>query len=246
MKNFSHLLFDEVYTYDKIVSTSKQAEKLIRNQNVQGNFLVIAAKQSGGIGRNRNHWFSPEGGIWLTTALYGLQTPPSIPLFTGICIHKTLCSTFPNLASKLTLKWPNDIYLENRKLSGILSQKMEAFNYHLLGIGLNSNICELPEDLKENAISLRSVLKREIDNRDLIIKLFDLIASDLPEFVENNFDSSYFNQHSFLNGKQIVLDTDFDRYAGKCKGVNKDGALLIELKSGMIQPFYAGTVLNWK
>jgi len=55
----------------------------------------------------------------------------------------------------------------------------------------------------------------------------------------------YFNQHSLLKGHQIELNTDFDIFRGKAKGIDKNGALLIELKPGMIQPFYAGSVISW-
>ena len=58
-------------------------------------------------------------------------------------------------------------------------------------------------------------------------------------------DVKYFNQHSLLKGLNIELDTDYDKFKGKAKGINKNGALLLEIKSGMIQPFYAGSVINW-
>ncbi len=74
---------------------------------------------------------------------------------------------------------------------------------------------------------------------------FDNFASELPRFVEGELDIKYFNKNSLLKGLQIELDTDFDVFRGKAKGLDKNGALLIELKPGMIQPFYAGSVISW-
>ncbi len=245
MKNFQHPLFDEIYFYDKLISTSKQAEKMIREQTAQGNFLIIANEQSGGLGRNKNGWYSPPGGIWFTAALYGLSVPASLTIFTGICLHKAICEVFPLLQNRLQIKWPNDIYLDQRKLGGILSNQLENAKYHLLGIGINSNNLDFPDDLKETAISLKKILSCESDNKEIICKFFDIFAAELPDFIEGNFDLKYFNEHSFLKNKEITLDTDYNRFSGKCKGLNKNGAILIELKPGMIQPFYAGTVVDW-
>ena len=245
MKTFQHPIFDEVYFYEKLNSTSKQATKLIEDQTGQGNFLIIANEQTGGIGRNQNHWSSPLGGIWMTAALYGLSVSSNLTIFTGISIHKALCELFPAIHENLKIKWPNDIYLKDKKLVGILASHNQAEKYHLLGIGLNSNVENIPEEISETAISLSQFLQQEIENEKLITKIFDNFASELPEFIEGNLDIKYFNQHSLLEGKEILLDTDFDQFEGICKGINKSGAILIELKSGMIQPFYSGTIINW-
>jgi BirA family transcriptional regulator, biotin operon repressor / biotin---[acetyl-CoA-carboxylase] ligase len=245
MKNFQHPLFDEVYHYEKLISTSKQATKLINNQTAQGNFLIIANEQSGGIGRGKNTWSSPLGGIWMTAALYGLSVSSNLTIFTGICIHKALCELFPEFGTDFEIKWPNDIFLKNRKLCGILASHNQSDKYHLLGIGLNSNVEQYPEVISETAISLSDFLQKEVENEIIIAKIFDKFAADLPEFIEGNFDLKYFKQNSFLKGKEIILDTDFDQFSGLCKGINKSGAILIKLKSGMIQPFYAGSVLSW-
>jgi BirA family transcriptional regulator, biotin operon repressor / biotin---[acetyl-CoA-carboxylase] ligase len=245
MKDFQHPLFDETYFYKKKISTSKQAIKLIKDQMAQGNFLVVANEQTGGIGRGKNSWSSPPGGIWMTAALYGLSVSSNLTIFTGICIHKALCELFTKIEDELKIKWPNDIYLNGKKLCGILSSHNQASKYHLLGIGLNSNIDTFPTEISNIAISLSAYLKEPVNNESIMTKIFDNFAEDLPEFIEGNFDLDYFKKHSFLKGKEIVLDTDFDQYSGLCKGINKNGAILIELKPGMIQPFYAGSVVSW-
>ena len=245
MKDFKHPLFDEIYYFDKIKSTNLKAKKLIKDGTVRGNFLLISRIQSGGIGRNQNCWFSPDGGIWITVGLYGLTVSSNFTIFTGICIHKPLTELFPEIKSNLKIKWPNDIYLNNKKLCGILSSNLQAEKYHLLGIGLNSNVCEMPFELDDIAISLRKELDHDIDNKVLVTKIFDNFASDLADFIEGKLDVKYYNEHSLLKGRTIELDTDFDKFTGIAKGINKSGALLIELKPGMIQPFYAGTVISW-
>ena len=245
MNNFSHPFFDDVIYFNKLDSTSKRAEKFIKTNEAQGNFLVIANEQSSGIGRKKNSWFSPKGGIWITAAIYGLSVESNLTIFTGICIHRALIEIFPDLKNKLKIKWPNDIYLSDKKLCGILSKHLTARKYHLIGIGLNSNVVAFPDELADTAISLQKELRTDVENTEVMRKIFDIFSENLPNFIEGNLDVKYFNRYSLLKGKKVELDTDFDRFSGIAKGINKSGALLIELKHGMIQPFYAGTVVSW-
>jgi len=245
MQGYRHRLFDENYFFKKINSTNTKANKLIKDGIATGNFLVAAAEQSGGLGRNKNGWESPLGGLWLTAGMYGLTVESNLTLFTGNCIHKALCALYPELAEKLKIKWPNDLYYEERKLCGILVTAIPAKKYHLLGIGVDTNILEFSEALEDIATSLQLELEREVSNQDVASAIFDVFANELPDFIEKGLDSKYFNQHAFLTNRQIELDTDFASYTGLYKGINSKGAILLELKQGMIQPFYAGSVVKY-
>jgi len=245
MKNFSHALFDEIINYKKIGSTMNEANRLLKGQLISGNFLLIAEEQTSGIGRKKNFWFSPSGGIWITAGLYGLSVESSLTIFTGICLHKSLCDIFPELRKELKIKWPNDIFFQSKKLGGILTNYLQFFRYHLIGIGLNTNIEKIPAEISETAISLQIVLERKIDNEKILKKFFDIFASELPSFAEGTLDKDYFQRYSFLQGRKIVLDTDFDKFSGIVRGIDKKGALFLELKPGMIQPFLTGTITKY-
>lgn len=245
MQGFRHRLFDENYFFKKINSTNTRANKLIKDGIAAGNFLVAAAQQTGGLGRNKNGWESPLGGLWITAGLYGLIVESNLTLFAGISIHKALCTAYPELKEKLTIKWPNDIYYDEHKLCGILVTAVPAKKYHLLGIGINTNILEFSEELEDIATSLQLELEREVSNQDVATAVFDVIAEDLPEFIENGLDHNYFNEHALLTNREVELDTDFASYRGMYKGINRKGAILLELKPGMIQPFYAGSITKF-
>ena len=245
MQGYRHRLFDENYYFKKISSTNTRANKLIKDGMATGNFLVAAAEQSGGLGRNKKGWESPLGGLWMTAGLYGLNVDSNLTLFTGNCVHKALCKMYPEIAENLTIKWPNDIFFDESKLCGILTTAVPAKKYPLLGIGVDTNILEFSEDLDEVATSLQLELEREVSNQDVASAIFDVFADELPEFIEKGLDSKYFNQHAFLADREIVLDTDFASYKGLYKGINSKGAILLELKPGMIQPFCAGSIVSY-
>ncbi|MCD4829720.1 MAG: biotin--[acetyl-CoA-carboxylase] ligase [Candidatus Cloacimonetes bacterium] len=238
-----HALFDETIVLGKTASTQKDAEKRIREGDVQGNFLVVATEQSGGRGRGDNRWHSPQGGLWMTMALYGLSVPPSLTLFCGVCLQQAMAPLLPAEAS-LRLKWPNDIMLDGRKLAGILSAHLAHKRYHLLGIGVNTNVASFPQALADGATSLSIATGDVVDNDALMLRFFDIFAAELPRFIDEGFAPwvEEYRERCFLSGKRVSLQSEFAGHEGISRGINRHGALLIELEGGMIQPFYAGTV----
>lgn len=243
--NFSHPFYEDVFHFKHIHSTSQKAEQLIRNKEASGNILVIADTQTGGIGRNKRRWVSPEGGLWFTSGIFGLSVASKFTIFTGIVLHKTLISLYPQMANHLKIKWPNDLYLNDRKVAGILSSYLPRHRYHFLGIGINTNIEKFDEKLDNIPISIRNFLGVDIDNMALLSHFTDLFSATLPDIVEDILDIEYYNKNSLLKGSNVVLDTDFDQYQGKMIGISKEGAILLEIKPGMIQPFLAGSIVDF-
>ncbi|MDD3051125.1 MAG: biotin--[acetyl-CoA-carboxylase] ligase [Candidatus Cloacimonetes bacterium] len=237
--------FDEIIHLEKTGSTNDYARELIINKMVTGNFLVISDEQHLGRGRNEKFWYSPKGGIWMTSALKNLPEDLNITIFTGTVIHKSLVTLFPELKDSLKIKWPNDIYLDEKKICGVLSHHLGAFSYHLIGVGINSNISQMPDEVSDIATSLASLTNREFDNSVIIDSIFEIFFSELPLFIESGLAQAvdYLSKFNFLEDKEIILDTDFQKFSGIVKGFNKQGAILLELRSGNIQPFYAGSVI---
>ncbi|HCX73234.1 MAG TPA: biotin--[acetyl-CoA-carboxylase] ligase [Candidatus Cloacimonas sp.] len=245
MPNFEHSFYDEIYTYSSLNSTNKQAEKLIKQRSAVGNFLILANEQTGGRGRRSNRWFSPVGGLWFSVGLYSLNVNSSLSVYAGICMHKVLQDMFPEQEFKL--KWPNDLYCNGKKVGGILTQYLDKYKYHIVGIGLNTNFTDLEEEITDLATTLRRETAKEIDNTTILTKFSDIFAMNLPELMETGkLDAAYFNQFSLLKNKKITLDTDFDKFTGVSKGINKKGAILLEIAPAMVQPFYAGTISEFE
>ena len=238
-----HPLFDEILHVERTNSTMRDAEVRIRDGLAQGNFAVVATEQSGGHGRGENHWHSPPGGLWATLALYGLSVPPSLTLFVGVCLHRAISPLLPAGAC-LQLKWPNDLMLDGRKLAGILTTQMSHKRYHLIGLGVNTNLPTMPGVLASQAASLQLATGAAVDNEALLRAFMDNLAEGLPLFIDQGFDPwlEHYRQHDYLCGKHISMKSEFSAHEGLARGINRSGALLVELPGGMLQPFYAGTV----
>ena len=242
MKDFSHPFFDEIYFFNTLKSSFKKAESMIKNYQVNGNFLIIANKESSSVGRDKNIWYAPLGGLWFTIGLNGFKFGNELTIFMGEVVHQTI-KDYLSIKNQLFLKWPNDIYYQNRKLAGIITHHLPFFDYYIVGIGINTNI--YPNELKDTSISLKEITDREIDNKMFLNKFCDNLYEKLPIFMENGLDHNYFNEYSLLTGRQVTLKTVFDTFSGTVLGINKKGALLIKLPSGIIQPFYSGSIVEF-
>ncbi len=243
MSDFEHPFFDEIIHLNRIGSTTSKADSMVRNRQVQGNFLIYADEQSAGKGRRGTSWHSPEGGIWMTIGLYGLEASSNFTLFTGVCVHQALKRFIEDGDPKI--KWPNDIMLKDKKICGIHTEHISFHRYHLIGIGINVNNTEFPNDLDDIASSISIQTGIEHDRIEIMRAFFDTFASKLPEFIEFGWEKflPYYRENCYLKGKNIAIETPFKRFEGTVVGINKEGALLLKLDNGMIQPFYSGTVM---
>ncbi len=241
-----HPLFDEIIHKNKLNSTSTYALSLIKDNMIKGNFVIIADEQSAGSGRKKNLWHSPLGGLWFSLGLYNVIQDSSITLLMAVLIHQTIIDIYPSLKNHLKIKWPNDIMLEDRKVCGILTSYYSWAKYLICGIGIDTNISEMPLELSNIAVSLKDYLNIEINNSFLMKAFLDKLYLQLPVFVEHGFQEyqNYYNQFDYLKDRFISLDTEFQIFRGRVLKINKKGALILELDENIIQPFYSGSVVE--
>ncbi len=194
------------------------------------------------MGRGKNVWISPNGGLWFTLGLFGMPISSNLTIFTGMILHKMISNLDEELALHLKIKWPNDLYFKDKKIVGILSNYMSNFKYHIIGCGINSN--NSISKIELNAISISEILGKEVSNSQILYSFLTSFFQELPIFIENGLDLSYYSEYDYLRNKNISISTDYEIYSGKCKGITRDGAILLQLPNGSIQPFYAGSISN--
>lgn len=130
---------------DEVDSTNLHARRLIESGD-RGPFAVRARVQHAGRGRLGRSWASPEGGVWLTVAHPTLRSPTDcepLPLLAALVVHGSIESLLPTEhRGALRIKWPNDILHAERKLAGILCERVTAGGaaWTLVGVGLNADI----------------------------------------------------------------------------------------------------------
>ena len=146
--------------YENIDSTNTEAKRLIRTkENIENGSIIISETQYSGVGKLNRAWYSPpKVGLWFSIILNLNSIKAEISKIT-LLAGAAVCSALRNLNINAEIKWPNDIYLNDEKLGGILCERVfsKAKNdYVIIGIGLNVNTREenFPEELKDYATSI--------------------------------------------------------------------------------------------
>lgn len=235
-KNVEYL--DEVSsTNDYALSAYEAGQKLPA--------AYFARSQFAGRGRFNRSWSSPEGGFYASLILPASEKDPStLSLISAYSVHQALYGIFldkrrPELISRISLKWPNDVYLDDKKLAGILLEQHGGAL--VIGIGLNNRRSGNPEPIKSSFGSEAKVREAAyLDDLELEIEFRDLAAAILAHFelAYRNWTErgvapyiKRFEKFELSMGKYVYI---LDAYSGETKhegyvrGIGLDGALLLD------------------
>ena len=230
-----------------IDSTNDYLMRRLPNQLSTGQ-VCLAEFQSAGRGRRGRQWISPFGSqIYLSMYWYleqGLSAAMGLSLVTALAVSDAVKA---HSGVQVQLKWPNDIYLDGVKLAGILidleGQALEP-SHCVIGIGLNLHMPEESGKLIEQKwTDLQSHSKVDIDRNTLSAQLINSLRHRLQQYQQTGLTAMIEEWHThdvFLN-KRVKLITGERITQGICRGVNNQGALLLEV-NGQVKPIYGGEV----
>ncbi len=206
--------------------------------------IVMAKNQRAGKGRRGNIWISTEG-MALFTFLVKKRVDKAeeaymkLPLLAGLAVIRAL-----QRRKKIhyQLKWTNDIYLQDKKLAGILVERRE--NDFFIGIGINVNNA-VPIEIKNIAISLQEVYQEKIEIESLILSIVEECRKLLEEYFAGNWKNilQEINAISYLQGKKIGLRAGNLFVQGIVQRIDENGELEILSKEGL-QSFGMGEVVK--
>ena len=234
--------------FDDIDSTNIKAKELAQ-KDIEDGSIIISEKQTLGSGRFNRKWFSPLGGLWFTLVLRPNIPPTEAPKITQIAaasIYKTLRDFNINT----TIKWPNDILLNDKKLCGILAEMkcdMDRVHYLILGIGMNINIDEnaFDESVKSIATSLKLQYDKQFERREILAAFLNHFETLYNKFVYN-FDLSetisICREHSNIFGKQAKLITYNTEEIVTCISLSDAGDLIVKDSNGNEKSVLAGEI----
>lgn len=242
----------EIYYYREADSTNIRAKDLFR-QGASHGALIVAEHQTQGRGRLGRVWESPEGeAIYMTTLLKPKVHPSDASMLT-LVMALSLAKTFQDLygleagEEGVQIKWPNDIVLKKKKITGILTEMsadMDTVHYVIIGSGVNMNNTRIPEELQEKAGSLFLGTGKKLKRSQVIGKAMDYFEQDYEKFlICHDLKLLKEDYEKFLVNKDAqvrVLDPKGE-YTGIAKGINSKGELLVE-KDGKMITVYAGEV----
>ena len=235
--------------FRELGSTNDTALAAGRQADLQTPFLVLAERQTAGRGRGANRWWSADGALTfsLIIDLQGPQFPadrlPLVSLAAGLAIRNALAATAPD--RDFVLKWPNDVHLEDRKLSGILVETAPSASGRIaigVGINVNNSFASAPVELQATATSLADATGLRFDRTAVLMSAINEMQSRVQRLGRDvSLIVDEWRGHCLLDGRAIQLHVGTRTVAGCCRGIDDDGALLVETAQGT-QRFMAGVV----
>lgn len=222
--------------FDKLTSTNDFAIKLLKKMQPPDGTIIDTQHQTRGRGQLNATWVAdPIKNITLSTIIY----PHFLPLDEiyylnkAICVGVALCIE-EFVGGRVSIKWPNDIYVEKAKIAGILIQNSimgKSLLHSVLGIGINVNQTTFPQTF--SACSLKTVLKKDIACNDVLLKLVEYLQTvynemDLQSYqlIDRWYHQRLLGLNQELSFKEIDTDTNLN---GRIIMVDKLGKIHINV-----------------
>lgn len=208
---------------------------------------VVANEQTGGRGRFQRKWISPKDVNLYITFYFTLPTH-----FPGVVsLSQLMAYSFATLLAHVGLfpkiKWPNDIQLNGKKVSGILSEtQFQKENIDIfLGIGINVNL-EDASPIDQPATSLFLETGKKWERIDLLKKLQTQFSQDLEKFKREGFSPFHaeFEKMLAFKGEKIQCFDGKKTWTGRLHSITKEGQLNLELDDQTIQTISSGDLLS--
>ena len=152
----------KLLSFDKITSTQDYAHDLIAHGDAQNRTIVTAMAQSAGRGRYRRTWVSHHGNLYASFIYKTMERDPRLSYAVAVAIAETLIS----FGLTPQIKWPNDVLISGKKISGVLIEYSQ--NFVIVGIGINVKSCPT---VKENKTTKISNFNTDIDINDVLATL---------------------------------------------------------------------------
>lgn len=246
-----------LHVHDVVDSTNRIALELARAGAPHGT-AVLAEGQTAGRGRLGRSFFSPHALNLYTSILLRpsleLADAPTLILSSGLAVADAVAETLGG-DDDVEIKWPNDVLVGGRKTSGILMElgsEASRVAFVVLGIGVNLNVSrdELPEELRDLATSLRIHAGHEIDRPAFVARMYHALERTLDAHEAGGFAAlrPRFERRFRMAGRTLRVREVAGRAgealetAGICRGIDEDGALLVERDDGEIARIVAGDV----
>ncbi|MGK0554533.1 biotin--[acetyl-CoA-carboxylase] ligase [Macrococcus capreoli] len=241
-------IIDQLYVYEEVTSTQTIAHELCLAHDEP--LLVLSEIQTSGRGRYKRPWSSqPNTGLWMSLVLHpniSYQQIATFNLFISIAIAEAI-KAITHLEPKI--KWPNDIYINNKKVCGFLTEiNGDSDGVHTvicgIGININHNIDDFDGRLRQTATSLKIESKEEIDRYQFIKTLMDMIAHYYDMFLTQPFSEikSVYKSYSMIWDRTLRYTEGNKQIHGKAVDLKDDGVLVVLDDNGALHQFISADI----
>ncbi len=246
---------------EEIDSTNSLARRLIAANQLRLPALLAADQQTAGRGRSARPWWSPNGCLMFSLVVGDAHVPadplswPQLSLVCGVAAALAVEREVPDV--NVQLKWPNDLYVRNRKLAGILVEAVPlpgakepgcgamAF---VIGIGLNVSVDfrDAPREVQDKACSLSQFSSVALTLEAILIRTIEQLELELAAWKAGH-DTWWrqWSERSLLSGRAVHLQLPIgQQLIGQCAGIDPAGNLLLR-DSHQLHSIQSAEILKW-
>jgi BirA family biotin operon repressor/biotin-[acetyl-CoA-carboxylase] ligase len=238
-----------IHYFTRLDSTNSKAYELASRGAEEGE-VVISESQEKGRGRLGRNWFSPPYlNLYLSVILRPKIPPHRAPLITLMAAVATAEAIELSTGLRPSIKWPNDILLNGRKVAGLLNEiksETDRIDFVILGIGMNLNmdVKMFPKEIRSVATSLKREAGKAVSRRDLLSTLLQKLEEWYAVFLREggNLILRAWRDRAQIKGKRLKVTSFGEVITGTGVDVDSDGALILETRSGERKRVVVGDV----
>lgn len=255
---FSHLEW-----FAEIDSTNRAMYRGLKDGAIALPALMVADSQTQGAGRGGNRWFSPSGCLMFSLGLplkdlrfQGETSLASLPLQVGLSVAQAIG---PLVRSLPMVKWPNDVYIEDRKVCGILMETSYGNSgagdeFVIVGIGINCHVLfdGAGEDVRSSAVSLHEVVRPSIEvgsslesvaPEAVLLRFIQVFRENLVRYQEHPAEFlQAWRIHDWLAERWVSIRQPHRELVGRAAGIDSSGGLCLIDSHGIVHTILSGTV----
>jgi len=213
-------------------------------EHVRPGSLAVARNQAGGRGRQGRDWFT-AGGLamsWTITPIPRRQAS-RLAVWTGLM---TVAAVADLTGLPVRLKWPNDLFLDGRKLGGMILDLVQRGPDRILVAGLGLNVGPWPSDTPAEVRAVATTLERspETTPANLAQHVLQRCDDEMMRFLDEGWGTyrPLYDAFDHLRDREVVLTAPGGTLKGRACGIDDGGALLLETDDGAVQAVLAGDV----
>lgn len=229
-------------------STNNDIKSIIKQSSSPVFAVLTAERQTAGRGRLGRSFLSPEGGLYFSVSFPLTGKEANIPLLTllaGLAVNEAVREL---TGTKALIKWPNDIYLNNKKLCGILTELVSFKGLTaVVGIGINLTETEFPGEIRDIATSFAKEGIAPPDKTALIKKITEILDRYVYEeyslYNVNEYITAKLKERSYSLGKAVSYRLAEECITGVVTDIKSTGAAVITLPDGTEREIFCGEII---
>ncbi len=229
----------KVFVFDCIDSTNLFAKREFATEK-ENPLIVVANAQTAGRGRMGRSFYSPKDtGIYMSIAISTKQISNLLSVTAKTAVG--VCRALESLNLSPRIKWVNDVYINNKKVCGILTEGIvnksnNTIDGIVIGIGVNVSTVNFPNDIEDIAASLGINEDRNVIIASIVNNVLGIILDDTDVFIKE------YREKSIVIGKEITCFSATDSFSATAVDVDDNGSLIVKLSDGTFKTISTGEV----